>query len=210
MAPRAGVDSATRQSLITRLKDWDNQESWREFFDTYWPLIHRVAMAAGLSDAEAQDVVQDTIIEVAGKMKEFKYDPAKQSFRGWLLTRLRWRIRDYLRRRQRSAVRRESHSERSTHGTRQIERVADPNSAGFTKVYEEQWKSHVMKAAIERVRKQASPRQFQIFDLCVLREWPVEKIVQSLGVTSNQVYVARHRVSEMVASEAKRLEKEML
>ena len=48
----------TRWSLICRLKDWNDQVGWREFFDTYWKLIYSVAIKAGLTDAEAQDVVQ--------------------------------------------------------------------------------------------------------------------------------------------------------
>jgi len=57
----------TRLSLLARLKDWQDQQSWREFFDTYWKLIYSVAIQAGLSDAEAQDVVQDTLVSVAKK-----------------------------------------------------------------------------------------------------------------------------------------------
>jgi hypothetical protein len=33
----------TRQSLLGRLKDWADSESWRDFFDTYWKLIYGVA-----------------------------------------------------------------------------------------------------------------------------------------------------------------------
>src|SRR6266496_3881416 len=32
----------TRWSLLTRLKNWDDQASWQEFFDTYWKLIYGV------------------------------------------------------------------------------------------------------------------------------------------------------------------------
>ena len=74
----------TRQSLLGRLKDWDDDQSWRDFFDTYWRIIYSSARKAGLSDTEAQDVVQETVISVAKKMKEFKYDPALGSFKGWL------------------------------------------------------------------------------------------------------------------------------
>ena len=66
----------TRRSLLGRLKNWDDLASWQEFFDTYARLIHRVAVKAGLNDAEAQDVVQETIIIVARKIPGFKYDPA--------------------------------------------------------------------------------------------------------------------------------------
>ena len=52
----------TRYSLLSRLQDWDDQESWRVFFDTYWRLIYSVAARSGLTESEAQDVVQETII----------------------------------------------------------------------------------------------------------------------------------------------------
>jgi RNA polymerase sigma-70 factor (ECF subfamily) len=54
--------------LLVRLKDWGDQKSWQDFFDTYWRLIHSVAIKAGLSEAEAQDVVQETVLTVAKKL----------------------------------------------------------------------------------------------------------------------------------------------
>ena len=49
----------TRRSLLTRLKDWDDQQGWREFFETYWRLIYSVATKAGLNDSDAQDIVRE-------------------------------------------------------------------------------------------------------------------------------------------------------
>src|SRR5689334_22221633 len=86
----------TRSTLLSRLKDWDDHASWKDFFDTYWKLIYATAIKSGLSDAEAQDVVQDTVVSVAKKMQEFKYDPALGSFKGWLLQLTRWRILNQL------------------------------------------------------------------------------------------------------------------
>src|SRR6185295_9915772 len=89
----------TRRSLLSRLKNWDDQESWKEFFDTYSRLIYRVAAKAGLTDAEAQDVVQETVIIVAKKIPGFKYDPALGSFKSWLLLITRRRIEKQLKKR---------------------------------------------------------------------------------------------------------------
>ena len=83
---RTEASLQTRWSLIGRLKDMDDRQSWQEFFDAYWKLIYSVALKAGLSDAEAQEVVQETVISVANKMPEFKADPAAGSFKSWLLT----------------------------------------------------------------------------------------------------------------------------
>ncbi len=69
------------------------RRGWKQFFETYWKVIYGAAIKAGLTDAEAQDVVQDTLIEVARKMGALKYDPALGSFKGWLLKLTRWRVR---------------------------------------------------------------------------------------------------------------------
>ena len=84
----------TRHSLIERLRNLDDQASWREFFDTYWKLIYGAAIRAGLSDQEAEDVVQETVIGVARKMESFRYEPAECSFKGWLMHVTRCRIAD--------------------------------------------------------------------------------------------------------------------
>src|SRR2546425_8473448 len=71
----------TRWILIERLKNWDDQESWRQFFDTYWKLIYGVAIKSGLTHPEAQDVVQETVMSVCKNMPNFKADPAYGSFK---------------------------------------------------------------------------------------------------------------------------------
>jgi RNA polymerase sigma-70 factor (ECF subfamily) len=90
----------TRQSLLSRLRDCEDQQGWREFFDTYWRLIYNVARHAGLDDATAQDVVQNTFIYLARRMSKFKYDPSRGSFKSWLRRVTRSRISVYCRRTQ--------------------------------------------------------------------------------------------------------------
>src|SRR6185436_14645293 len=131
MATRLDDSIPTRQSLLNRLKDFDDQESWKDFFDTYWKLLYSVALKAGLTDAEAQDVVQETIIAVAKKMPDFHYDPAAGSFKNWLLTITRRRMIDYLRRSGRQAARPAASAPRTTGDTTStstVERI--PDSAG--------------------------------------------------------------------------------
>jgi RNA polymerase sigma factor (sigma-70 family) len=88
----------TRSSLLSRLRNWNDQTSWQEFFNTYWELIYGVAVKAGLTVAEPQDVVQETIPKVAKSIKDFRYDPAG-SFKAWLLHTTRWKIADQFRKR---------------------------------------------------------------------------------------------------------------
>jgi RNA polymerase sigma-70 factor (ECF subfamily) len=90
---------ATRSSLIRRLRDWQDHGSWQDFFDTYWKLIYAVAIKAGLSESEARDVVQETVVAVAKQMRDGGYDRARSSFKNWLCLITRRRIVDHFRRR---------------------------------------------------------------------------------------------------------------
>jgi len=199
----------TRRSLLSRLKDWDDQESWREFFNTYWKLIYGVALKAGLSDAEAQDVVQDTVVAVARKMQDFRYDPAAGSFKNWLLVITRRRIADHQRKQYRQPLLADCGALAGTE-TDGLERIAAPVDPGIDAIWDAEWEKNLLDAAIERVRLQIDPRQFQIFDCYVLKEWPVKDVTRTLGVSATQVYLARHRISRLIKKEARSLERKMI
>lgn len=34
----------TRRSLLSRLKNWEDRESWQDFFDLYWRPIYSVVL----------------------------------------------------------------------------------------------------------------------------------------------------------------------
>src|SRR5271156_2602203 len=89
----------TRASLLNRLKDWDDHESWREFYAIYRKLIFATAIKSGLNEAEAEDVVQETAVSVAKTIKDFKYDRSKCTFKSWLRFLTQKRIADHFRKR---------------------------------------------------------------------------------------------------------------
>jgi RNA polymerase sigma-70 factor (ECF subfamily) len=200
----------TRASLLVRLKDWQDNSSWQDFFDTYWRLIYGIARRAGLSDAEAQDVVQEAIISVAKKMHEFKYDPAAGSFKSWLLLITQRRIADHLRKRYRQ-VQVAERSARNHTETATVERVADPaGSIALETIWNEEWEKNLMDAALQRVKVRINAKQYQSFDFYVVKKWPVSKVAKALGVSVAQVYVAKHRVGRLVKKELDELKKKML
>ena len=196
----------TRRSLISRLRDLDDAESWRAFFDTYWELIYNVARQSGLGESAAQDVVQDTVIGVARQMPEFRYDPVKGSFKHWLLRIARRRIIDHLRRVYRQPPRAEHAPEALDDA--EPESVSDPAAEKIQATWETEWERRVLAAAIEQVKREVNPKHFQIFDYAVLKEWPVAKVAETLRVSAAQVYLARHRVARAVKQRANVLREE--
>jgi RNA polymerase sigma factor (sigma-70 family) len=194
----------TRRSLLTRLKDWGDRTGWQQFFDTYWRLIYNVAIKAGLADTEAQEVVQETLFEVARKMPGFKYDPAVGSFKAWLLHTTRWRISAQFRLRERSN-RSVPLPEESDTATAAFEELADPVSLDWDAVWEAEWERNLFQAAVEKVKTQVSARQFEIFYLHVLKDKPVKRVTDALEVSAGQVYVATYRVGRLLKKEVQRL-----
>ena len=196
---------ATRRSLVEKLADWGDRKRWQEFFDSYGGLIYSAARKSGLTDSEAQEVVQETVITVAKNIDKLRYDPAIGSFKGWLLNITRWRIADQFRKRSPSDNRRPRRVDDRLTAT--IERVPDPTGIDLEQVWEQEWKDNLLAAAMNRVKKKVDPKHFQMFDCYVRKEWPARKVAEQLQVSIGQVYLARHRISALLKKEIKALKK---
>ena len=196
----------TRATLLHRLKDWQDHSSWQDFFDTYRKLIYGVAVKAGLHPTEAEEVVQETMISVAKQMPTFNYDQSIGSFKGWLLNLTRWRITDQLRKRPPlAAAPKSNNSDDPATEVCAPEPLPDTVCSSFAALWDAEWEQHVLAAAITKVKRQLDPQKFQIFDFYVNKQWPPEKVATTFGINLNQVYLAKHRVTEMIAEEVKKL-----
>jgi RNA polymerase sigma-70 factor (ECF subfamily) len=197
----AGFEDAlpTQSSLLSRLRRWDDTESWREFFGRYRRFIHGLALKCDLTHPEADEVMQETMLAVARRMPEFHYDPAVGSFKGWLYTVTRRCI-------SRQFARRRSVSERAHFGD--VDGRANPHvtlSSKATEIFEvqweEEWRRSLLALAMERVRRRAKPKQFQMFDLYVTQQMPMSQVRRLLNVNAAQVYMAKLRVCALLRKE---------
>jgi RNA polymerase sigma factor (sigma-70 family) len=210
----------TRWTLLSRLKDAGDADSWQEFFDTYWRLIYGVAVKSGLTDAEAQEVVQEVVIGVARKMPEFRCDPAAGSFKGWLLQVTRRRIVDQFRKRRPWSPTQSprvvdhpgralaSPRENGTARTSTVERVPDPASYDLEAAWDNEWRQHLLDRALARVKQTADPEQYQMFDLQVRLGLPAREVARKLEVSRARVYVAKYKIGALLKREAQRIERQ--
>ncbi len=139
MAPERPDPGPTRATLLVRLKNWEDQESWKRFFDTYWKLIYTAAVKSGLNGSEAEEVVQETLVTVARTISSFKYDPSACSFKTWLLHLTRKRIVDQFRRRLPMGVACANRFD-GPEDTPMVERVPDPSRVDLGSVWEAEWR----------------------------------------------------------------------
>ena len=201
----------TRSSLLRRVKDTQDQQSWQEFSDIYDKLVFGFAIKAGLTEDEAQEVVQETMIAAAKHLPGFRYDPKVCSFKTWLLNLSRWRVQDQLRKRQVPSTPQPGRA-RDDLGddpsrTATVERIPDPAGAELEAIWNREWQMTLRDAALAKVKAQCDLKQWQIFDLYVLKEWSVREVTKALGVSAGRVYLVKHRISALVKKELQRLER---
>jgi RNA polymerase sigma factor (sigma-70 family) len=193
---------STRETLLNRLKDAGDHGGWQRFFDAYWGLIYRTALHAGLSAAEAEDVVQETVVKLVKVLPDFQYDRERGSFKSWLLQRVWWQIRMHLRkeRRRRKLL--------TDSGESETEEIPDESLEKLERFWQEQWEVQLAEAAIAQVKKRVSPRVYQLFDLVVSQGLPPKDVARRMGVSTMQVYLAKHRVSKALSETVKQLQEE--
>ena len=196
----------TRVSLLERLRNHEDQESWRDFFETYWRLIYSFATQAGLSDHEAQEVVQETVISVAGTMPKFKYDPAVCSFKGWLRHLTQKRIVDQIRRRSREVLADDFQAEESRDGDASGLALAatDPE---LDAIWQKEWEENLRAAALDRLQRQVKAEHFQVFTLYVVQGKSLREVCGLLGVSAPTVYVVKHRLSRLLRDIGRNMER---
>jgi RNA polymerase sigma-70 factor (ECF subfamily) len=206
-----GTDSMlpTRQSLLSRLRDWQDQEGWREFFESYWRLIYNVARRAELSDIEAQEVVQNTFIYLSRKMPKFHYDRSRGSFKSWLRVVTRSRINVYCRTEKGGEKLLRAPLTGETDAGLESD-VDWPEAAvdGSDEVWQREWEQNLVSTAFRRLRSKVSTQQLLIFRMALRGELPLSQVAKKLGVSLAQVYLARHRVGRLFKAEIKRLRAE--
>jgi RNA polymerase sigma-70 factor (ECF subfamily) len=129
-----------------------------------------------------------------------------------MLNLTRWRILNQLKRRERENIGQASCPPGSggtpdlpSDRTDTVERIADPSRA-LEAMWDAEWEKNLLAAALERVKSQIAPEQFQIFDLACLEGWPVRKVTQTLGVSATRVYLAKHRIAALLKKEIKKLQ----
>jgi len=181
---------STRVTLLERVRDAKDQASWREFYELYQPLLYRYARARRLDREVAEEILQQCMAVLAQKMPEFEYVKERGGFKYWLRRLVNNKINDYFKKKklplaQSADFRRASLRDDST-----------------DELWEQQWRKRHLKYCLEIIKHDVAPQTYQAFEYHVLADWPVERVTETLGLSADQVYAAKSRIT-------KRLKKKM-
>lgn len=198
----------TSYNFLNRLQKGEDQESWKSFFERYGRLIYSLAIRAGLTAAEAEDVVQETAICVTRDLHKFQRDRELGTFKGWLRNLTRWRIADQLR--MRGIAGRSAEEYRAEDSDSDLNKIPDPTANVVETAWEEEWRALMLETAVERIKHRVREEHFQIFDLYVIKQLPVMEVAKRLGVSAAQIYVTKHRMVALIRKELQILENQLL
>ncbi len=176
------------------------------FFRAYWKLIYSFAIRLGCTDTEAEEVVQETVISLADKMPEYRYDPAACSFKGWLMHVTNWRVIDQIRKRRRGTteplpVDPEAADQLSSGGS---------GAAALEALWDQEWEKNLIDAAMDRVKRKINAEHYQIFHLLLVKGCSPAEVADLLKVSTARVYLVKHRVAGLVQKEIKKLKSKPL
>lgn len=183
----------TRASLLVRIKDRRNSAAWGEFDAIYRPMLHRFAIMRGLDDASAEDVVQQCMTAIHNHIEGFDYDPSKGRFKGWLRTLVNNRIRN---------LARDRHDRPAESQDFKQDQAREPSPE---EAFDHIWMEEHLKHALRLVRDEVDQQTFTAFQRYVMEEQPVEATCKEVGVTANQLYKIKWRVTQKLGEKMKEL-----
>lgn len=191
-------ESRTSASLLARLRLAPaDQAAWGEFVDRYGPKVYGWCRHWRLQEADAQDVTQDVLVRLAGKMRGFEYDPSR-SFRAWLKTLARHALSDFCDARGRAAAAGGSGAVELIHSVEAREDLIRQLDSEFDR--------EVLEEAVARVRVRVTPKSWRVFELTAHEGRSGAEAAAELGMTVAAVFVAKGRVQKLLQEEVRRLE----
>jgi RNA polymerase sigma-70 factor (ECF subfamily) len=193
--------SRTSASLLGRLRRApDDPAAWDEFVKCYGRKIYQWCHRWGLQHADAEDVTQNVLLEIARKMRTFTYDPAR-SFRGWLrvVTHAAWC--DLL----------ESRKNRPAgSGDSQVQELLETVEARdqLLERLQEQYDQELLAEAEARVRLRVEAPTWEAFRLLAIEGRSGAEAAEQLGMSVGTVFKCKSRVQKMLRDEVAKLDRD--
>lgn len=193
----------TRDSLLGRVGDWNDRNSWTEFVEIYSPMIYRVARHQGMQHCDADDLTQSVLVSVSQAIGGWQRDPQRGGFRSWLGRVTRNAIINALTR---------GPKVRASGGTDfhdQIVAVAD-SSNELDQHIDQEYRRSLLRMAADRVRPHVDPSTWDAFWKTAIEQRGPDEVASELEMSVGAVYCAKARVMRRLKRIAKDLNQDWL
>lgn len=196
----ADTSGSASSSLLRRVQSRDASAWWR-LVKLYGPVVYAWARGAGLQAADATDVVQEVFAAVWQSIEQFRRDRPEDSFRGWLWTIARNKIRDRFRR-----LRHQPQAHGGTAAQEILARLPEQPPATSPGQSGLQAGSGLVHRALELVRAEFEESTWQAFWRTAVDGRSPAGVAEELGMTLHAVYKAKSRVLQRLRHELEGLD----
>jgi RNA polymerase sigma-70 factor (ECF subfamily) len=180
--------SETSASLLDRLRDNPDEESWRQLVEIYTPLIRGWLRRHLQASADTDDLIQDVLTVVVRRIREFHREPRVGAFRRWLKTITINCLRDSWKSR-----RNKPRATGNSDFQEMLEQLADPSSQ-LSQLWDQEHDKHVTQKLLELIKTKVEETTWRAFQRVALDGVPAEEVARELGVTVNVVFISKSRV----------------
>jgi RNA polymerase sigma factor (sigma-70 family) len=174
----------TRVSVLIRVKTTDNPRDWEEFTSIYRPLLMHYARTCGLKSHDAEDIAQDCLVRIHQSIKGFEYDKSHGGFKNWLRVMVQHLVINQWRKRKEILA-----------GSG-VFKVAEGDFPLPEDELGRLWEEEIMDFCLEKLQEQANPRNYAVFWRQTHEGWSVERVCQEYGISANNAYVIKSRLTE--------------
>jgi RNA polymerase sigma factor (sigma-70 family) len=188
---------STRQTLIAKIMDRHNDQSWDEFIDFYKAYIYSILIRMNVPPSEREDLAQKALLDIWKGIPKFEYRPGQSKFRNWVYTVTKYQATGYFRKLK---------SEQKKIDKASLTQTADDNTQ--QKLEEEEWKQHLFHLAWDRIKSELSDTYIQCFELLGSGN-TIDDICQKLDIKKNTVHVYRQRILKRLGREIRFLDDEL-
>ncbi len=193
----------TRFTLLQKIKNCQDDQSWEEFVNYYQGYIYAVVLNMNINYHDTQDLVQAVLLKAWKNLPSFEYDPGKGRFRGWLTTVTKNTVKRFLQKKARQLD--SCEAEKKAELQQYLEEVSIPD---IEDIAQKEWEAYISKMAWENISSDLAETVQLVFERLMNGEKPKD-IAEDLGFAENTVHVYKKRVQKRMCKEILRLEAEL-
>jgi RNA polymerase sigma-70 factor (ECF subfamily) len=175
----------TSSSLLIRVRDQADAESWREFVTIYEPLIIGYCRKRGFLENDARDIAQEVFVRLLKALPTFELDRSRGKFRTWL-----WKVTSSA---MIDPVRGERRRAAAEHAWGQQHGELDDQE-----LWRKLFRRRVLECALKKVRAQTTDRAWDYFEKHLILGKSAAAVAAELATSEGAVWTTSPRVLAQV------------
>ena len=190
----------TSRSLLALLKANDS-DGWQRLVQLYSPLIYFWCRGMNLPEQDMPDVFQEVFHAVSRNIEGFRRDRPGDTFRGWLRTVTKNKVRDHYRRQQKEPQPIGGTDAQIQLSQQSAAGMHDANDDAAEEAGEDQAYWELLQRALAAVRPHFQEQTWQAFGRVVLEGKTPCEVADELSMRPGTVRVAKSRVLQRLRQE---------